>query len=754
MNSNFILTIAKLTKEQIKAIEILDEHKDLFESSGSMDFIIHFFYALMWKFTMLLQYFTSEIEKILDKIITLNDLFNNSKVAELSSALTPVAYGLMAFMLAVIAISISFGKKLPISQLFINVIFATLFIITLPNIFSQANDLKNSFYNDARKYETGQFNYVNNNDKLKTLSSQIVTKNTTDLYYLAKNNFKLKDVNNEFGESTFTNGYRNWAEKINPKLDDEENARDKGFRFYKSLSKEGSVEYEVFTNRIDFSIGGESYKNLELVPLADGIGSGFLKNNESAFSGYYQRYQIPFLYTWFLLGTVIAVNVFTMFKVVRLAFEVATQKIIAPFVAATDLTTMQKTKQILINIFTNYGMIALVILFLKVFFVLSAVVFNADKLNDVAKLICFIALALAVIDGPDEVKKLLGIDVGVKDGYKMAMAGAAGSAMAYRGAKATGTGMKFAGKTASTVSNKSGLNAIGKGVSAKIKDDIKPYTDSAKDLGHKVKDKFGQEKQKDIDNIHNDLGTTGKQDYPKQYDQEKLELDKLKQEQNISENQNIDTENGNTDSELKHQDNNENTEHINNDLDSTVNSESEIQNNNESEKDAENKELLTLDEEHKLENDNEPNHRENIYDDLDDDSKLNYPENISDDPKGNINNDIQNNEDLLKRENANQNENGEPNQIPTQQPIQENLSNTSNVENGSKVEKQSPETKIINKNESTLKSSNPTSNQNIGVNVSMPKGDGSNPTAIAEKLQSDAMRRAKYIANKNRFKDI
>ena len=60
----------------------------------------------------------------------------------------------------------------------------------------------------------------------------------------------------------------------------------------------------------------------------------------------------------------------------------------------------------MINLFTNYGLIALIFILLKVFVILSNTTFKSD-IPLSAKLIIFLVLAIGTIDGPDEIKNYL-----------------------------------------------------------------------------------------------------------------------------------------------------------------------------------------------------------------------------------------------------------------------------------------------------------------------------------------------------------
>lgn len=461
INSFFVL--GQLEPQDKEAIKILKDNQDLFHSNGSWDFLIHFFVDIGWFLTNWLYKFVNFVEDVLDKIVTFGGLMNSQEVTNLSMKMMPIAFTLMAVIIAILGFSIMMGMKISLSKLAINVILASLFIVSLPGIFQQAFDLNQGLYKDIKSSEfTGKSDLnLNRNNNLKRLSSQIMANNITDLVWYANHHYKpaSNDINNEFVDDSFTNGYRRWTEKIKP-ADKKEN-KEEGFRYYKSIST-SDVNKAVFNNSIvqADSDDDNAYDGFVLKPLSEGIGKSFLSNTTEAFSGYYQRYQANFFAIWFELGVLTFVYVLTAFKIARLGYEVTAQKIVAPWVAATDIATLQKIKQLMINLFTNYGLIALIFILLKVFVILSNTTFKSD-IPLSAKLIIFLVLAIGTIDGPDEIKKLLGVDAGIRDGYRTAMAGMAGMAVAGKAggkvAHATSSGVKGIQNTFS--SNKRAENA-------------------------------------------------------------------------------------------------------------------------------------------------------------------------------------------------------------------------------------------------------------------------------------------------------
>lgn len=525
INSFFVL--GKIEDADKEAIRILKNNQNLFHSNGSWDFLIHFFVDIGWFLTGWLYKFVNFVEDILDKIVTFGGLMNSQEVTNLSMKMMPIAFTLMALIIAILGFSMMMGMKIPISKLAINVILASLFIVSLPGIFQQAFDLNQGLYKDIKSSEfTGKNDLnMNSNKNLKRLSSQIMANNITDLVWYANHHYKpaSNDINNEFVDDSFTNGYRRWTEKVKP--GDKDDNKNEGFRYYKSIT-DSKVNTAVFNNSIvQADSDDESYDGFVLKPLSEGIGKSFLKTTTEAFSGYYQRYQANFFAIWFELGVLAFVYVLTAFKIARLGYEVTAQKIVAPWVAATDIATLQKIKQLMINLFTNYGLIALIFILLKVFVILSNTTFKSD-IPLSAKLIIFLVLAIGTLDGPDEIKKLLGVDAGIRDGYRTAMAGMAGMAVAGKAggkvAHATGSGVK--GLKNAITSNKrraeSAKNSA-KAISGELHDNN--MLDSAKPYDKREKQQNKWQRKQDKLNEGDQTPNDKKETKPKK---EKIETEK------------------------------------------------------------------------------------------------------------------------------------------------------------------------------------------------------------------------------------
>ncbi|HEY8892891.1 MAG TPA: hypothetical protein VIM70_21920, partial [Clostridium sp.] len=190
---------------------------------------------------------------------------------------------------------------------------------------------------------------------------------------------------------------------------------------------------------------------------------------------YYYRYNINFLNIIVSLGVIGATLAFTCFKLAKMIFELAYNKFLAIIVAPVDINDGQKTKQILQNIMSTFIVTFLIAVLLKFYVLFSALCAITPGIEGVVLLV---AGSFAVIDGPNMVEKLFGIDAGLRDGFKT-MAGA------YMIGSTAMKGAKNIGKTANSIAGSAGKMAgstfgAGAGIASGL------YKDMDKD---KAKDK-------------------------------------------------------------------------------------------------------------------------------------------------------------------------------------------------------------------------------------------------------------------------
>nr|WP_214891407.1 hypothetical protein [Exiguobacterium sp. s142] len=147
---------------------------------------------------------------------------------------------------------------------------------------------------------------------------------------------------------------------------------------------------------------------------------------------YYYRYQPNWLTIFVTLG-IMGFTLFSIaYKLARLSFELAFNYVLAILVAPADLHSGQKTKKVIQSILNTFLVIILIFVSIKLYTIGTA--YLAETLDGFAYLISLIAFSVALIDGPNMVERLFGIDAGLKRGWGVAL-----------GAYAAGKGVTSAG---------------------------------------------------------------------------------------------------------------------------------------------------------------------------------------------------------------------------------------------------------------------------------------------------------------------
>jgi len=209
-----------------------------------------------------------------------------------------------------------------------------------------------------------------------------------------------------------------------------------------------------------------------------------------------------------------------LIRIARMIVEIAFSNIYMPFIATTDIASGQRIKE---------GMKGFVSLFASIFFavalfgVYSAGFIYINKKIDggILQYLLLIALTWAIIDGSMILERIIGVDIGLKSGWQMAI----GVASAGRVAKGTGRLLTAPVRTAT------------KGIKAG-----KRVYDSSKNKGNAIKDKMVNrlsDKKADESLNKNDTSSAMKKDNTNNrndssINNKKLDLDGKKQAKDVN----------------------------------------------------------------------------------------------------------------------------------------------------------------------------------------------------------------------------
>ena len=150
--------------------------------------------------------------------------------------------------------------------------------------------------------------------------------------------------------------------------------------------------------------------------------SGEIFGNFISFlSSYYYRYKVDMFPIFLSEIATILVMVFTFFKVVRLCYELIVNHFFAYIFAITDIASGAKLREALKSILSTYVVLIYCSVAISLFNTFQAWIFDSSIFNNFEASICIIPVAMAVIEGPNLIERLFGIDAGIKSGFHTAM---------------------------------------------------------------------------------------------------------------------------------------------------------------------------------------------------------------------------------------------------------------------------------------------------------------------------------------------
>ena len=226
-----------------------------------------------------------------------------------------------------------------------------------------------------------------------------------DLYYYDQSeNYDLGDLNYKEKPGKIPqyklNKQKLGAIHINDKLDP-------GSKAYKFEDPDAK---DILTQRLFMDGDGE----YTLLPLEDGFAW------TDVGSEYYYRYKVDWLAVVVEICAIIFVYICMAWKCTKIVYELVFARCLAALYSA-EFSGGQKLGKILIFIRDSYILMLMTTLSLKLFYFFNAFIHGKTD-NDLVAVIVTIFVAFAVIDGPNLVEQLLGMDVGLQSSLSRVVA--------------------------------------------------------------------------------------------------------------------------------------------------------------------------------------------------------------------------------------------------------------------------------------------------------------------------------------------
>ena len=351
-----------MTDKQI--IDILSNN-EMFNQVGLLSYV---FRGIGWGLIKLMAFLANNIENVVNKIYSLNGFFSSKYVDELLHKLFPITWGILAIAVLFLGFKIMFNRDFKLNGLVKNILISISIVMLLPLGMSQLSKITNAAIGGLKS-------------EYKFSADKIVKDNVYDLYYLDTVNFKPKTtLKNKIPVNAIT------AININEEIDSS-----------KLKNK------DICNSKISIDKNGKKVKD----ELKKGIFNLFPEN--------YYRYSFKFWTIAISIGCITFTLLITSIKIARIIFELGFIKLFGILYSVADISTGQKNKEIIRCIVSNFVVLFVISVLLKLYLLFSA--WSTESSKGVVQIVLLIGASLAVIDGPNIVERILGIDCGIKGGW-------------------------------------------------------------------------------------------------------------------------------------------------------------------------------------------------------------------------------------------------------------------------------------------------------------------------------------------------
>lgn len=378
--------------------------------------------SISWGITKVLVKFANASENIFDKAFGFIDVTNSKTVNSFVLHFKPILVGLMALSLFYLGLLlIKKPEKKP--ELGINIAIFVLCICCSTFVFGELNGLSKAFKSGVEKFGS------KNEKTVETY--EVIDNNMMDLIAIDNkckglDNFNYKTDRKKVMGSGIKNKKQfnliNYTEVLNPSSD---------IYKYKGKTKDLISKKLVITDPIK-----QEYMTRDVY---NGFGWNSSDDADMA-NEFYYRYTFSSINAWMQLAALIIIFLTMSYKCVRIAFELVVGRLLA-YLYSTELSGGEKIRKILVFIRDSYILLGVTVICIKLYSILSAYV--SSHFTGLTQGIFSLFIAFCIIDGPNLVEKLLGMDAGLKSSVMRGMAlFRGGVAVGRTSAAAIGKGVK------------------------------------------------------------------------------------------------------------------------------------------------------------------------------------------------------------------------------------------------------------------------------------------------------------------------
>lgn len=350
-------------------VDVLLAYSEYFTKS---DFILYGFRIVGWFIIKGLSFLVNKLEDVVDSVTKVTDFFNSPEITALINKFKPLLGLLLVASIIFIGYQLMINKKFDRSRVPMNIILALCIVVAMPLAMDKLNTLSNKVIGEIQ----GDVHFAD----------QIIENNITDLYLLDEANFPIKD-DGTVGDINPKNNLGNNNIKINPN---------------EEIDRSKVNNKKVFENEVIFDSVGN--------PTLNKIVGLFKWDDE------YYRFHINFFTIIVTLLITAFVMLFTAIKMIKLSIELAFSKVMTTFVAVADLSGGQRIRQSINGIISIFVAMISTMLMLKLYILGTA--YLSDKISGIGTILAMIGCAIFVIDGPNYIEKMFGVDAGLSSVWR------------------------------------------------------------------------------------------------------------------------------------------------------------------------------------------------------------------------------------------------------------------------------------------------------------------------------------------------
>lgn len=420
--------------------------------------------SLGWWIIDLLVSLVNTLSEVFSDIATLFHFYDSQGVTDLLDKLSVLQVAFATIVLLGLAVSLAlYGKKANLGEAITNLFFVALCLLFLPIGMDKSMDIVTSYINEGDTHTPSGQQQVGESSSGFAPGSEIILANVSDIYAFAMDDFQ--DPNMEKKHY----------------IDD-----------YHTIDPIEVIDMELIKNYSPEK-GAYLEKRIDYIPQADGTEKaiavdrqelgGILEPLAPMIGDTTYRYTYNFWTIALTLVVTALVLLLSSFKAAGIMIDIAFNYVFASIIGFLDYRTMSRFKRVIEAIFSSIAVIMIIPVMITMYILFNAFVVS-QSIGVTAQLICLAAAGYYVINGPEQVTRVLGIDAGVKNGWNLI-----GGAMGIK------KGADFAASVAGGVAEKAaGIGGFIAGYTANSPDDDGDSKDSSL-----YDDKENEEEENDPD---------------------------------------------------------------------------------------------------------------------------------------------------------------------------------------------------------------------------------------------------------------